>query len=129
MRYPLLAAPAIAASVLCASIPSAWAADPFEIQVVLPLTGAAAFLGLGEQLTLQFVEKTVDASGGIAGQPIKFVMKDDQSNPQVSVQIANEVMATKPAVILGSSLVASCRAIEPVMQKVAVNYCFSRSEE
>ena len=125
MRFPLLAAPAIAASLLCLSIPSAWAADPFEIQVVLPLTGAAAFLGLGEQLTLQFVEKTVNASGGIAGQPIKFVMKDDQSNPQVSVQIANEMMATKPAVTLGSSLVASCRAIEPVMQKVAVNYCFS----
>ena len=124
MRYPLLAVPAIAASLLCSSIP-ARAAAPFEIQVVLPLTGAAAFLGLGEQLTLQFVEKTVNASGGIAGQPIKFVMQDDQSNPQVSVQIANEMMATKPAVILGSSLVASCRAIEPVMQKVAVNYCFS----
>jgi len=124
VRYPLLAVPAIAASLLCSSIP-ARAAAPFEIQVVLPLTGAAAFLGLGEQLTLQFVEKTVIASGGIAGQPIKFVMQDDQSNPQVSVQIANEMMATKPAVILGSSLVASCRAIEPVMQKVAVNYCFS----
>ena len=124
MRYPLLAVPAIAASLLCSSIP-ARAAAPFEIQVVLPLTGAAAFLGLGEQLTLQFVEKTVNASGGIAGQPIKFVMQDDQSNPQVSVQIANEMMATKPAVILGSTLVASCRAIEPVMQKVAVNYCFS----
>jgi len=124
VRYPLLAVPAIAASLLCSSIP-ARAAAPFEIQVVLPLTGAAAFLGLGEQLTLQFVEKTVNASGGIAGQPIKFVMQDDQSNPQVSVQIANEMMATKPAVILGSSLVASCRAIEPVMQKVAVNYCFS----
>ena len=124
-RHRLFAGYSIAAALLCFPYASASAAEPFEIQVMLPLTGAAAFLGLGEQITLQLVEKAVNASGGIAGRPIKFTLKDDQSNPQVSVQIANEIIAAKPAIILGSSLVASCRAISPVMQNGPVNYCFS----
>lgn len=126
MRRPrLFTRYSMAAALLCGACSSASAAEPFKIQVVLPLTGAAAFLGLGEQITLQLVERAVNASGGIAGRPIEFMLNDDQSNPQVSVQIANEMIAAKPAIILGSSLVASCRAISPVMQNGPVNYCFS----
>jgi branched-chain amino acid transport system substrate-binding protein len=103
----------------------AFAAEPFALPVIIPLTGPAAFLGQGELTTLQIVEKSVNASGGIQGRPLSFAIKDDQSNPQVSVQIANEILAGKPAVMLGSSLVASCRAISPLMENAAVNYCFS----
>jgi len=33
----------------------AHAADPYKINVILPLTGGAAFLGKGEQQTLQLL--------------------------------------------------------------------------
>ncbi len=101
------------------------AAEPYEIQVLLPLTGGAAFLGQGEQTTLGIVEKTVNASGGIHGRPVHFVIHDDQSTPQLGVQLANEILGQKPAVMMGSSLVATCRAIEPLMSNGPVDYCFS----
>lgn len=105
--------------------PLAGASEPYELPVMIPLTGAAAFLGQGEQLTLQFVEKAVNASGGIQGRPLKFVIRDDESNPQTAVQMASQIIAGKPAILLGSSLVASCRAIAPLMRESTVNYCFS----
>jgi branched-chain amino acid transport system substrate-binding protein len=53
------------------------------------------------------------------------VFHDDQSNPQVGVQLASEVIARKPAVIIGSSLVATCRAMAPLMKDGPVDYCLS----
>jgi branched-chain amino acid transport system substrate-binding protein len=128
MAFRAVIGPVAAAALLGAAIasaPSASAAEPFELPVIIPLTGPAAFLGQGELTTLQIVEKTVNASGGIEGRPLHFAIKDDQSNPQVSVQIAGEILAGKSPVMLGSSLVASCRAISPLMENAVVNYCFS----
>jgi len=129
MTLRTVASRVITASLLSAALASAsaaLAAEPYELPVMIPLTGAAAFLGLGKQLTLQFVEKTVNASGRIQGRPLKFVIRDDESNPQTAVLIASQIIADKPAILLGSSLVASCRAIAPLMQAVGpVNYCFS----
>jgi branched-chain amino acid transport system substrate-binding protein len=104
---------------------SALADDEYDIQVILPLTGPAAFLGKGEQQALQLAEKTVNDSGGIQGRPVKFIFHDDQTNPQVAVQLATDILASKPAVILGSSLVAVCRAMAPLMTDGPVMYCFS----
>jgi len=107
---------------------SAYAAptgQPYDINVVLPLTGSGAFLGQGEQQSLQLVEKTVNESGGLNGHPLHFVFKDDQSSPQTGVQLASGIIAEKPAVMLGSSLVAICRAIAPLVKNGPVDYCFS----
>lgn len=98
----------------------------YDIHVVQPLTGGGSFLGKAEQQSLQLAEKTANASGGIGGKPLKFIFHDDQSNPQVAVQLANEVIAAKPAVMIGSSLVAMCNAISPLMQANGpVQYCLS----
>ena len=101
------------------------AAQPYEINVILPLTGPAAFIGKGEQTSLQLAEKAMNASGGIHGRPVKFVIQDDGTSPQTGVQLANEVVAKKPAVVFGSSLVAICRAMAPLMANGPVDYCFS----
>jgi len=112
------------ALLLGAALP-ARAAEPYTIDVMLPLTGGAAFLGKGEQASLGLAEGVVNDTGGIKGQPLHLEFHDDQSNPQISVQLVNSLMARKPAVILGSSLVASCRAMAPLMQDGPVEYCFS----
>ncbi|SDR36186.1 branched-chain amino acid transport system substrate-binding protein [Rhizobiales bacterium GAS113] len=103
------------------------AADSFEINVVLPLTGGASFLGKAEQESLQQYEKVVNAGGGIHGKPLQFVFHDDQTSPQISVQLANEVKASNPAVVLGSAVVALCNAMTPLMRRGPVLYCFSPS--
>ena len=114
----------LAVTALISSSP-AFAADPYNIDVVLPLTGPAAFLGKAEQISLQQAEKVLAKSDGIGGRPIKFVFHDDQSSPQTAVQLATQIASAKPAVVLGSAVVAMCNAIAPLMKAGPVLYCFS----
>jgi branched-chain amino acid transport system substrate-binding protein len=100
-------------------------ADAYDINVIVPLTGGASFLGKEEQKALQLGEPSINKAGGIQGQPVHFIFYDDQSNPQTGVQLANRVVAAKPAVVLGSSLVAICNAMAPLMQNGPAMYCFS----
>jgi ABC-type branched-subunit amino acid transport system substrate-binding protein len=51
------------------------AADPpYPINVVLSLTGGAAFLGTKEADSLHALETSVNASGGINGRPVTFAI-------------------------------------------------------
>ena len=115
---------ALAAFAVFAAGAPALAAD-YEIHVILPLTGGAAFVGQGQRDTLAALEDTVNQAGGIQGQKLKFVFGDDQTSPQVAVQLATDIIAAKPAVFMGSSLVGQCLAIAPLVANGPVQYCTS----
>jgi branched-chain amino acid transport system substrate-binding protein len=104
---------------------AATAAEPFTIPVVLPLTGNAAFLGQGEKTSLEIQEKGVNDGGGINGTPIHYAFSDDQSSPQIAVQLANQIAAQHPSVILGSAIVAMCNAMTPLLANGPILYCLS----
>ena len=109
-------------------VPALAQTAPYEINVILALTGAAAFIGNAELKSLQILEDVTNKAGGIKGRPIKFVWVDDQSNPQVSVQLANGLVAKKIPVILGPTFTATCLAVGPLLAKTGpVDYCFSPS--
>ena len=57
---------------------------PLEINIMLSMTGPAAFLGNAEFAAFQAAEKTVNQHGGVKGRPIKIVVSDDASSPQVA---------------------------------------------
>jgi branched-chain amino acid transport system substrate-binding protein len=102
------------------------AADPYNIDVVLPITGTFAFVGTTHQKELTVLESMVNKQGGIKGRPVHFVFHDDTSNPEASLQIHNQILAKHPAVVLGSSLGALCQATTPLyLSNGPVNYCFS----
>lgn len=105
--------------------PARAADETYDIQVVDDLTGGAAFLGKEEQQALQLFEKLVNRQGGIDGKQLRFVFHDDQSNPQLAVQLTNEVLALHPAVMMGSGFVATCNAMAPLVANGPVMYCFS----
>jgi branched-chain amino acid transport system substrate-binding protein len=114
-----------AAALLVLAAPRAQAADPVEIPVIIPLTGAYAYTGqLGKQ-TFTTVEALVNKTGGIHGAPLHFVFYDDQSSPQMAVQVAQQAVATKPVAIIGSEFVALCQAMEPITRGKVVQYCIS----
>jgi branched-chain amino acid transport system substrate-binding protein len=124
------AAGAVLAAVLTVTLAGAarpaTAADPFVIPVIMPLTGGGAFLGTSENQSLQLIEQMVNKHGGIHGRPIHFDVQDDQSNPQVAVQLTNAAVASKPPVILGSAVVAMCNAMAAIVKAAGpVQYCFS----
>ena len=101
------------------------AAEPFTIDAIFSLTGGGAFLGKASAQGLEQLEKMVNQSGGINGQPIHFGVQDDQTHPAVAVHLLNGLLAHNPAVVIGSSLVASCSAMAPLIQNGPVMYCLS----
>jgi branched-chain amino acid transport system substrate-binding protein len=116
---------ALTAAALLGTMGAASAAEPFEISVVLPLTGNAAFLGQGEKRALEIEESLVNRQGGVQGRPVHYVFNDDQSSPQVAVQLANQIATQHPPVILGSAIVAMCNAMSPLLAGGPVLYCLS----
>lgn len=98
---------------------------PYAIDVILPLTGSAAFAGQSQRDVARVYESIVNAAGGIHGRPVHFEIHDDQSNPTVDVQIANELIAKHPVLVLGPSIAASCAAVAPLFVNGPVDYCFS----
>lgn len=124
MNYARFAALGAALTFALFAIPGA-AADVVEIPLVLPMTGPAAFLGKGTLQGVLGVEDYVNRTGGIRGKKLHFVLQDDQSSPKVAVELLNGIMAHKPAVVMGSVIVATCRAMAALIKDGPVMYCFS----
>ncbi len=99
--------------------------EPYVIPALLSLTGGLAFLGQQEQLTLQILEKSTNESGGIKGRPVHFDIQDDQSSPQVAVQLTNALIAKHAPVVMGSDFLQNCAAMAPLLKDGPVAYCFS----
>jgi len=120
-RAATFAAAALLALVPCATA----AADPYNIYVIAPITGPSAFLGNEETAALRVIERQVNKTGGVRGRQIHFVIQDDQSISQNSVQLLNQTMAQKVPIVLGTSQVAGCGAMLPVVASGPTVYCFS----
>ncbi|HXP92930.1 MAG TPA: ABC transporter substrate-binding protein [Candidatus Binatia bacterium] len=105
--------------------PASPAPEPYVIDVLINGTGANAWVGQTESEALRVYEKFANSQGGINGQPVHFELHDDQTEPRVAVQLANQLLAKHPLVILGSGQTQTCAAIAPLMEKGPVNYCFT----
>lgn len=102
------------------------AAEPYEINVILSLSGIAAFIGTQEAASLRALEAVENKNGGINGRPIKFVIVDDASSPVNAVQLANQIIAKNVPVLLGPTLTADCDAVYSIVKTSGpVEYCFS----
>lgn len=102
------------------------AGTPYELNAILSTTGPGAFLGANAAKTMKIIEDLTNANGGINGRPLHIVVSDDQSQPQVAVQLTNELIAKKVPVILGPSLTATCAANAPLIAKTGpVIFCVS----
>jgi branched-chain amino acid transport system substrate-binding protein len=91
------------------------AAEPYEINTILSLTGNIAFVGQTQLKSLKAIETMVNADGGIKGRPVSFVVSDDESSPQIAVQLAHNLIAKNVPIILGSSSPNACGAIAPLV--------------
>lgn len=126
-RRTAVALAAVAALVIPLQPTPSRAADPFEINVIVSLTGPFAFIGSAEAASVRAIETLVNKEGGIKGQPVKMVIVDDQSQPATAVQLASAIIAKKPNVMLGPTYLASCLAVAPLVtaNNGPVTYCFA----
>jgi branched-chain amino acid transport system substrate-binding protein len=117
---------AVAAASLALLMPLAVSADdPIEINAIVPMTGGAAFIGKGYSAAFTALETAVNKHGGINGRPLKFVVQDDQSNPQVSVQLFSQLIEKHVPVVLGAALGAECNAMKAMLNDGPVLYCLT----
>jgi branched-chain amino acid transport system substrate-binding protein len=118
---------ALAALFLATFVPSTpiRAADPFVIDAIASLTGPSTFVGRGTAEGLAAAEQIVNKAGGIEGRPVKFLVHNDESNPQLTVQLFNQILTEHPAVVLASTYGAGCRAIFPLTTGGPVTYCMT----
>lgn len=128
-RFHNIAAAVVLSSALAfgAAFPALGADDTYDLHVIIPLTGGGAFLGKAEQQSLQVAAGAINKDGGIHGKKLNLVFHDDQSSPQVAVQLTTDVIATRPAAILGSTVSSLCNAMAPLVANGPVMYCFSPS--
>jgi len=125
VRRPSLLAALLVVALVCTLGGPLGAAEPYEINTILSLTGPGAFVGKNEQIALSLIESTVNKAGGIAGRPLKFTIVDDQSSPQVSVQLATGLIAKHVPLILGPGLIGNCNAVAPLAKDGPLLYCLS----
>jgi branched-chain amino acid transport system substrate-binding protein len=99
---------------------------PLEIDVLVSLTGGAAFLGQAEWKAIQAAQTVVNADGGVNGRPVNFVASDDGSNPQTALQLANAIVAKGMPLFLGSELASACQSYLALIATAGpVDYCLS----
>jgi branched-chain amino acid transport system substrate-binding protein len=116
-------------AVVCSAMPlrvMGQSQAPYTVDAILSLTGVAAFLGQSEEKSLRIEIAAINKGGGINGQPIALNVMDDQSNPQISVQLATQVIARKSPLLLGPGFTATCLAVAPLLaQSGPASWCFS----
>ena len=89
--------------------------EPIKIGAVLSLTGPGAGLGQAERTGVLLAEKAINDSGGVAGRPLKVLIEDDGSKPDIAKSKAeNLIFNEKVQAIVGPSLTASTGAVAAV---------------
>jgi ABC-type branched-subunit amino acid transport system substrate-binding protein len=69
-RAGIVGAVTLAVGVSLAAAPAAYATKSYDINVVLPLTGGAAFVGQGQKDALSALQEHANATGGIHGEKL-----------------------------------------------------------
>jgi branched-chain amino acid transport system substrate-binding protein len=120
-----VAALAAVVFVFAGAVAPARSAEPYDINVVISLSGPGAFLGQAAAQSIAAIEKLVNQTGGIKGRPVHFVLADDQTSPAVAVQLTTALIAKNVPVVLGSAVGATCSAMAPLFKNGPVQYCFA----
>ncbi len=101
------------------------AAQSFDIPVILSLTGAGSFLGKQEHEALTIEETLVNRTGGIHGRRCISISRTiSRARSSRSSSRPRRWLRNSP-VILGSTYVAACNAMAPLMKTGPVMWCFS----
>jgi branched-chain amino acid transport system substrate-binding protein len=76
--------------------------------VLAALTGPLAFYGQAVAKGLELLSVAVNKNGGVNGRPIKFVIADQQSNPQVTAQLMSQAVARGAQLVMDAGGASSC---------------------
>lgn len=128
MNAPLRLLAVVSLAALIAPAIPARAADtgPIEVPVLAALSGPLAFYGSAVAKGLEMLSVSVNKQGGVNGRPIKFVILDQQSNPQVAAQLMSQQMAKGAQIVMDAGGGSSCLGAQSQVQANGpVLYCMT----
>lgn len=94
--------------------------DPVKIAQVLPLSGPAAQFGEGwraqQQVAIDYFNKT----DTVCGQKFELHAFDDKGDPNESLSIGREIVASDDMIVTNDSFGAASRVLHPLLMKAGV---------
>ena len=90
---------------------------PWIVGQVVPLTGPVATVGVRVDQSTQMWVEQVNAAGGIRGRKVQLINCNDENRPERAVACARDMIEKGASIILGNTLTASIRAIQPLTRQ------------
>ena len=90
---------------------------PWIVGQVVPLTGPVATVGARVDQSTQLWVEQVNAAGGIRGRKVQLINCNDENRPERAVACARDMIEKGASIILGNTLTASIRAIQPLTRQ------------
>jgi ABC-type branched-subunit amino acid transport system substrate-binding protein len=92
--------------------------NPIRIGSTLPLTGPLASLAVIHKVTAEICVENLNKRGGLLGRPVEWVLRDDQSKPELTRTIYEQLItADKVDLIFSPYATASILAAMGVAQR------------
>ena len=120
-----------AACVLIASISSAQAQGtqaPIRIGSTLALTGPLAATGLVHKVVGEIYVEQLNKRGGLLGRPVEWIVKDDQSKPDLARTLYEQLITTdKVDLLMGpyaTGAILSAMGVAQRYNKVLIHHTF-----
>jgi branched-chain amino acid transport system substrate-binding protein len=89
--------------------------EKLRLGILTPLTGAGSADGPRMLAAMQAVANEINASGGLLGRQIEFIIEDDQTNPDAAVKAARKLIdVDRVPVIMGTWASAVTTAVAPL---------------
>jgi branched-chain amino acid transport system substrate-binding protein len=84
---------ALIVCILCAGpVAAAPSGEPILVGGLFAESGPAAFVGTPSRLVAEMTVKKINDTGGILGRPVKLVIHDTESNPDVALRMARQLV-------------------------------------
>ncbi|HQU68587.1 MAG TPA: ABC transporter substrate-binding protein [Albidovulum sp.] len=110
----------------CALIAAQAAHGEAKIGAIFDLTGGLNIYGIQQDNALKLAVESINAAGGLLGEPITVVGYDAQSEQSKYTQYANTAILKDDVDALFAGLTSSSReAIRPIVRKANVPYFYS----
>jgi len=95
------------------------AADEILFAVVGPMSGDSEALGIQERQGAEIAVKEINDAGGINGKMLKFIVGDDQANPNQATIVAQKFTDNEDILFVVGHVNSSCSISSlPIYQKV-----------
>jgi branched-chain amino acid transport system substrate-binding protein len=112
---------ALCGSVLVAGAFAAPSGEPIKVGHIASLTGKEAAFGVATRKGILLAAEEINASGGVLGRPIEYLVEDMQSKPgEAATAVKKLISRDKVAFVLGANASTDSLEAAPICQKAHV---------